>query len=229
MQKAVILLVEGKRAGQYTAVPALEKVGHVVKLCHTGSAAVKKLADLTPHLIIFNAATMRTNGSRTCRRLKRTKEELPLIHIRAFGEPEDQSAEADVYLEQPFTPRKLLNRVKDLLPIDHSEEETVRYGHISLYLSKKSVEVTGQGESRLTPKLTHLLEQFLRHPCKVLTRRELMQRVWKTDYIGDTRTLDVHIRWVREHIEKNPAKPKFLKTVRGKGYILTIPSNNKTK
>jgi DNA-binding response OmpR family regulator len=168
---------------------------------------------------------MRTNGARTCRRLKKNREDLPIIHVRAAGEPEDLEAEADVYLEQPFTPRKLLNRVKDLLPIDHAIEETVRYGHISLYLSKKSVDA-GQGENRLTPKLTHLLEQFMRHPRQVLTRRELMQRVWKTDYIGDTRTLDVHIRWVREHIEQNPAKPKFLKTVRGKGYILSIPSKN---
>jgi DNA-binding response OmpR family regulator len=225
MQKAVILLVEGKRAGQYTAVPAIEKAGHHLELCHTGSAAVKAINNMTPHLIIFNAATMRTNGARTCRRLKRNKEELPIIHIRAAGEPEDLTAEADVYLEQPFTPRKLLNRVKDMLPIDHSVEETVRYGHISLYLSKKSVDIAGKGESRLTPKLAHLLEQFLRHPCRVLTRRELMQSVWKTDYIGDTRTLDVHIRWVREHIEENPANPQFLKTVRGKGYILTIPPN----
>lgn len=223
MQKAVILLVEGKRAGQFTAVPALEKAGYELSTYHTGTAAVTALDIFTPHLIIFNAATMRTNGARTCRRLKRTKEDVPIIHVRGRGEPEDLTAEADVYLEQPFTPRKLLNRIKDLLPIDPTVEETVRYGHISLYLSKKSVEVAGKGESRLTPKLAHLLEQFLRHPHQVLTRRELMQSVWKTDYIGDTRTLDVHIRWVREHIELNPAKPEFLKTVRGKGYILAIP------
>jgi DNA-binding response OmpR family regulator len=223
MQKAVILLVEGKRAGQNTAVPALEKAGHAIKLCHTGTAAIKTLNALDPHLIIFNAASMRTNGARTCRRLKKNHEEIPIIHVRAAGELEDPETAADVYLEQPFTPRKLLNRVKDLLPIDHAVEETVRYGHISLYLSKKSVDA-GQGENRLTPKLAHLLEQFLRHPHQVLTRRELMQRVWKTDYIGDTRTLDVHIRWVREHIEKNPAKPKFLKTVRGQGYVLAIPA-----
>lgn len=229
MQKAVILLVEGKRAGQNTAVPALEKAGHTLKLCHTGTNAIKTLNNFEPHLIIFNAATMRTNGARTCRRLKRGWESLPIIHIRAAGEPEDTEAEADVYLEQPFTPRKLLNRVKDLLPIDHANEETVRYGHISLYLLKKSVEVTGKGENRLTPKLALLLEQFMRHPLQVLTRRELMQRVWKTDYIGDTRTLDVHIRWVREFIEEDPANPQFLTTVRGKGYILAIHQNNSEK
>lgn len=225
MQKAVILLVEGKRAGQNTAAPALEKAGFTLKLCHTGNSAVKALTNFTPHLIIFNAATMRTSGARTCRRLKRGEQTLPLIHIRAEGEPEALDAEADIYLEYPFTPRKLLNRVKDLLPVDHASEETVRYGHISLYLSKKSVEVEGKGESRLTPKLVHLLEQFLRNPCQVLTRRELMQSVWKTDYIGDTRTLDVHIRWVREYIEEDPARPLFLKTVRGQGYVLAIPPN----
>jgi two-component system, OmpR family, phosphate regulon response regulator PhoB len=226
MHKAVILLVEGKRAGQNTAVPALEKAGYVLELCHTGNAAVKTLTTFSPHLIIFNAATMRTNGARTCRRLKRNGQELPIIHIRAAGEPEELDAEADIYLEHPFTPRKLLNRVKDLLPVDHANEEIVRYGHISLYLTKKSVEIIGKGENRLTPKLTHLLEQFMRHPHQVLTRRELMQSVWKTDYIGDTRTLDVHIRWVREFIEENPAQPKFLKTVRGQGYVLAIPTEN---
>ncbi|MBK7895257.1 MAG: response regulator transcription factor [Candidatus Promineifilaceae bacterium] len=226
MQKAVILLVEGKRAGQNTVLLALEKAGHTIKLCHTGSIAIKTLKEFEPHLIIFNAASMRTNGSRTCRRLKKNREDLPIIHVRAAGEFQDDEAEADIYLEQPFTPRKLLNRVKDLLPIDHAVEETVQYGHISLYLSKKSVDA-GQGESRLTPKLAHLLEQFMRHPHQVLTRRQLMQEVWKTDYIGDTRTLDVHIRWVREYIEQNPARPKYLKTVRGKGYILAIPSIKK--
>ena len=225
MQKAVILLVEGKRAGQNTAVPALEKVGHTVKLCHTGTDAIKALKQFEPHLIIFNAASMRTSGARTCRRLKKKNEELPIIHIRAAGDRKDLEAEADVYLELPFTPRKLLNRVKDMLPIDHAVEEMVRFGHISLYLSKKSVDA-GQGENRLTPKLVHLLEQFMRHPHQVLTRRQLMQEVWKTDYIGDTRTLDVHIRWARENIEEDPARPRFLKTVRGKGYILLMPSDN---
>ncbi len=227
MQKAVILLVEGKRAGQFTAVPALEKTKHSLELCHTGSAAILTLNQLTPHLIIFNAATMRTSGARICRRLKKIAPKLPIIHVRGAGKPLDKAAGADVYLEQPFTHRKLLNRVRDLLPADHANEEIVRYGHITLYLTKKSVAIAGKGESRLTPKLTHLLEQFMRHPQQVLTRRELMQSVWKTDYIGDTRTLDVHIRWVREFIEENPAKPQFLKTVRGKGYFLSIPPKTK--
>ena len=135
----------------------------------------------------------------------------------------DRSTEADVYLQLPFTPRKLLNRVRALLPVDQVKEEIVRYGSISLYRTKRSVEVNGQGESLLTPKLADLLEEFIRHPNEVVTRRQLMIDVWKTDYIGDTRTLDVHIRWMRELIEEDPAKPTLLKTVRGKGYIFCVP------
>jgi two-component system phosphate regulon response regulator PhoB len=76
----------------------------------------------------------------------------------------------------------------------------------------------------LTPKLAQLLEEFIRHPNELVTRRQLMLNVWKTEYIGDTRTLDVHIRWVREQIEENPTKPQLLRTIRGKGYIFIMPS-----
>ena len=78
----------------------------------------------------------------------------------------------------------------------------------------------GQGEQRLTPKLAALLEEFLRHAGVLVTRRQFMHDVWHTDYIGDTRTLDVHIRWVRELIEEDPSDPRLLKTVRGQGFVL---------
>ena len=136
---------------------------------------------------------------------------------------EDPAAEADVYLEHPYTARKLLNRVRALLPADDINGEVVRCGPITLYLSKPSVEVPGKSECRLTPKLANLLEEFVRHPNEIISRRQLMQNVWNTDYIGDTRTLDVHIRWMREIIEVDPAKPELLKTVRGKGYVFCIP------
>jgi DNA-binding response OmpR family regulator len=130
---------------------------------------------------------------------------------------------ADVYLEQPFTGRKLLNRVRDLLPVDLNQEEIIRFGGILFYRSKRAVETVDKGEQRLTPKLALLLEEFLRHPNELVSRRQLMRNVWQTDYVGDTRTLDVHMRWVRECIEEDPSNPTFLRTVRGKGFILAIP------
>ena len=229
MQEAVILLVEAKRAGSASMMHALTKAGYELKIAYPGTAAYKLVQDCTPDLVVFDASSMRSNGSRSCRRLRRELgNNIPIIHSRASNEMEDLTAEADIYLAHPYTARKLLNRVRALLPADDVNGEVVRCGHITLYLSKPSVEVPGKSECRLTPKLANLLEEFVRYPNEIISRRQLMQNVWKTDYIGDTRTLDVHIRWMREIIEVDPAKPKILKTVRGKGYIFSIPPNEKT-
>lgn len=221
--RVTILIVEGKSGGDSLA-PALEGAGYEVSVFHTGTAAIASLEKTIPDLVVFDSSSMRSSGARTCRRLRKALGTKPIIHIRQESIAIDRSAEADVYLQLPFTPRKLFNRVRALLPVDQVKEEIVRYGHISLYRTKRSVEVNGQGESQLTPKLAELLEEFIRHPNEVVTRRQLMINVWKTDYIGDTRTLDVHIRWMRELIEEDPAKPALLKTVRGKGYIFCVPS-----
>ncbi|MFO7540754.1 MAG: response regulator transcription factor [Chloroflexota bacterium] len=222
MQEAHILLVEGRSAGEQSWAPALHKVGYTLCLAHTGTAAVDLLKTESPDLIIFDASTMRSSGSRSCRRLRRLLPDIPLIHSRSAKTPKDESIEADVYLARPYTSRKLLNRVRALLPADGSQEEVVRCGHLTFYRAKRSVDVNGQGEQQLTPKLAQLLEEFFRYPNQVISRRQLMQNVWNTDYVGDTRTLDVHIRWMREHIEADPAQPRLLRTVRGKGYIFNM-------
>ncbi len=217
-----VLLVEGQNAGRETLATMLQKASYETVTVRTGAEAQRWLEKNTPDLIIFDASTMRSNGVRNCRRLRRQAEHVPIIHSRANGEEEDRSAYADVYLERPFSPRKLLNRVRALLPVDYSKEEIVRYGRITLYRNKRSVDVAGRGEFSLTPKLALLLESFMRHPNQLLTRPELMQMVWDTDFVGDTRTLDVHIRWVRECIEDDPSQPLLLRTVRGQGYMLRI-------
>lgn len=224
----LVLLVEGHNAGRDSLRPMLLKPGYEVMVVHTGAEALDWLRDQarTPDLIVFDASTMRSNGVRNCRRLRRSVELIPIIHSRAGGEEEDRSAGADVYLERPFSARKLLNRTRALLPADSSREEIVRYGSITLFRSKRSVGVAGKGEFILTPKLALLLETFIRQPRTLLTRRQLMLDVWQTDFVGDTRTLDVHIRWVRECIENDPSRPELLKTVRGKGYVLSIPPPN---
>ncbi len=218
----LVLLVEGQNAGRETLATMLQKASYDTVTVRTGAEAQRWLEQNTPDLIIFDASTMRSNGVRNCRRLRRQAEHVPIIHSRAKGEEEDRSAFADVYLERPFSPRKLLNRVRALLPVDYSKEEIVRYGRITLFRNKRSVDVAGRGEFSLTPKLALLLESFMRHPNQLLTRPELMQMVWDTDFVGDTRTLDVHIRWVRECIEDDPSQPELLLTVRGQGYMLQI-------
>ncbi|MBE2202643.1 MAG: response regulator transcription factor [Anaerolinea sp.] len=223
MQNAVILLVEGEGAGDSSPTPALKKAGYSYEVVHTGAAAFAWIETHgQPDLVIFDSATMRSGGGRTCRRLRRLLGDKPIIHCRAAEMVEDISLGADVYLQHPYTPRKLLNRVRALLPADMMKEEIVCFGPIILYRSKSSIELLGRGEQHLTPKLAQLLEEFLRYPEEIIGRRQLMQNVWKTDYIGDTRTLDVHIRWIRECIEEDPSRPKLLQTVRGKGYIFRL-------
>ena len=225
----MIMLVEGKRVGDRSLEAAIVKAGYDVHVFHTGSAALDWSHDHTPDLIVFDGASMRSSGVRSCRRLRRALGETPIIHTRAAGDAKDTSAEADVYLMKPFTARKVLNRVRALLPADEYKEEIVRAGDLTLYRGKRSVDVAGRGEKRLTPKLVTLLETFLRHPNEVLSRRQLMHDVWNTDYVGDTRTLDVHIRWMREAIEDDPGDPKRLTTVRGVGYILRLPPLDRSK
>jgi DNA-binding response OmpR family regulator len=203
--------------------PALARAGMSVEVLSSGNEAVDWIEDQRPDLIVFDASTMRSNGARTCKRLRRALPDVPIIHCRKSGLAEDRSAEAEIYLARPFTARKLLNRIWTLLPADDLDEEIVRLGPLTFYCSKRSVDVEGQGEHRLTPKMAGLLEVFLRHPGQVVSRHTLMEVVWKTNYFGDTRTLDVHIRWLREIIEPDPAEPSLLTTVRGVGYILIVP------
>jgi DNA-binding response OmpR family regulator len=224
MREATVLLIEGKRAGNDTLSSALRKEKLLVCIFNTGSAAYSWVEKHEPDIVVFDASTMRSSGVRSCRRLRGALPDTPIIHCREEGELEDRSAEADIYLERPFTARKVLNRIKAVLPTDDWKQEIARAGDITFYPAKRSVDVNGQGEQRLTPKLASLLDVFLRNPNEILGREKLMHDVWDTDFMGDTRTLDVHIRWVREVIEEDPAKPVLLKTVRGKGYIFSVPA-----
>ncbi len=219
----IILLVEGFRKGHSPFAHSLQKAKFIVESVSTGREALDWVQGRTPDLIVVDASSMRSTGARTCRRLRGVNPDIPMIHCRPKGMANDPSIPADIYLVQPFTGRKLLNRVRDLLPVDLHKEEVVRLGSILFYRSKRSVELGDKGEQRLTPKLALLLEEFLRHPNELVSRKQLMRNVWHTDYVGDTRTLDVHMRWVREYIEKDPSNPVMLRTIRGKGFILTIP------
>lgn len=224
MKRSLILLVEGKSTGNISLVPALEKAGFWVKHVTTGQVAYHWVCNehQSPHLVIFDASTLRSNGARNCRRLRQCLPGVPIIYARSANQPIDAGMIAEVHLVRPFTARKILNRIHTLLPPKITEESMIRYGEITLYVDRCALEVNGRGEKRITPKLTRLLEEFLRHPNELISRIQLMQNVWQTSYLGDTRTLDVHVRWIREMIEADPSHPRYLTTVRGKGYILRL-------
>jgi DNA-binding response OmpR family regulator len=215
-----ILLVEGPRSGARSWAEALTKKGYTVTVAHTRRATRAQLRDLTPDLVIFDCRFLRFEALRLCRNLRDEETNLPLLVLLRERERAERGAGVNVYLREPFTARKLINRVKRLLPAQ--SDNVLRAGPLVLDLAQRTVS-RGRTNHRLTPKQTSLLEVFLRHPGQVLTRSFLMKQVWETDFVDDTRTLEVHIHWLRRTIEENPSRPVYLTTVRGIGYRFDIP------
>ena len=145
---------------------------------------------------------------------------VPVILVSPEGSRPDTASGATLTLMHPFTARKLLNRVARMLPGD--DKEVLKVGPIVLNQAQRKVRCLKK-EARLTPKEVKLLEMFLNSPGKLLTRKKLIKRVWNTEYMGDTRTLDVHMSWLRKAIEPDPKNPRFFRTVRGMGYRLDLP------
>jgi DNA-binding response OmpR family regulator len=218
--KARILWIEGKRADSPPFIPGVRKKGYTVEVVPTGTEALERLPDVDPDLVVLNAASMRTSGRRICHTLKEKNEELPILVITTRELSINGDPSVNVVLELPFTVRKLLNRIGPLLPGDG--ESMMHVGPLRLDLERRQVRCQGR-KGRLTPRLTSLLKILMEHAGEVLEREKLFRKVWKTEYIGDTRTLDVHISWLRQVIEEDPRNPRFLKTIRGVGYRLDVP------
>jgi DNA-binding response OmpR family regulator len=173
-------------------------------------------------LMVLDAISLRTPGERMSRELKDAYPKIPLIHLYPGKGSGDSVAE--ILMVAPITSKKLLNNVERL--IGRTEDQLLSCGPFSMNLNRRILTAFGH-ETELSPKLADLVELFLRHPNEVLDRKQLMESIWQTDYLGDTRTLDVHIRWVRQALEGAGKHPRRLKTVRGVGYQLEIPELNR--
>jgi DNA-binding response OmpR family regulator len=217
--KARILWIEGKRAESPPFVQGLRKKGYIVESVSSGGEALNLLPDFDPDLVVVNAASMRTSGKRICGSIRRKAAGVPILLTCEADDVNPGEGIADAVVAMPFTPRKLFNRIKQLLPGDG--ENILHVGPIRLDQGRKRVRCLGH-EATLTPRLTQLLKELMQHPGVVLERQHLFKNVWNTDYTGDTRTLDVHISWLRQAIEEDPRKPRFLITIRGVGYRLDV-------
>lgn len=217
--RATILWIEGKRADSPSFIPGLRKKGYAIDSVPTGKAALARIREADPDIVVVNAASMRTSGKRICQSIHQQMPDLPIIVIASPDHPLINGECTNVILNLPFTIRKLVNRIVPLLPAE--EENLVEAGPIKLDVERNQVQCE-EKEARLTPRLVSLLKILMRHPGEVLEREDLFRKVWNTEYTGDTRTLDVHISWLRRAIEEDPRNPHFLKTIRGVGYRLDI-------
>lgn len=221
MNSPTILLIESGRASAPSLAPVLEKKGYRVTVQHRADSALSAAQKNEPDLVVLDAASMQASGARMTRALGAGLNGVPILLVSPKGTDPESITGPDVVLVHPFTPRKLINRVARLLPGD--SRDLMEVGPIRLNLAQRTVRCLGR-ESRLTPKEARLLEVFLQNPGKLLTRASLIRQVWHTDYTGDTRTLDVHMSWLRRAIEPDPEHPRFLTTIRGVGYRLDLPA-----
>lgn len=217
--EAKLLWIEGKRAQDSQFIPSLRKKGCHIEVVSTGSDALRRLPDLNPHMVILNTASMRTSGVRICQSLHESANGVPVLVITAADESASSKLCAEVVLSLPFTTRKLVNRIRPYLPVN--QLDMLKAGPIQLDMERKQVFCEGR-QAVLTPRLAQLLKTFMERPGEALEREQLFRDVWNTEYTGDTRTLDVHISWLRQAIEESPRKPRYLKTIRGIGYRLDV-------
>lgn len=216
----MVLLVQAGGNAAFRA--ALERYGLEVVSVNSASEALDQVAQRVPDLAILEVP----NAEKLCRALRGMGSNLVVV-ISSDHSDECQSAAhamlsacADTYLPGSVSADELLSCVKTLLP-RHLLPELI-CGDLVLHLYSRTLYKRGM-PIRLNPKLTRLLQVLMERAGEVVLRRELMQQVWNTDYTGDTRTLDVHIRWLRRAIEDDPARPTYIQTVRGRGYRLVIP------
>lgn len=222
MTGVTVLLVESEKASAPSYAPALEKRGYNLTVAHSAADAIAQANGSEPAVAVVDAASLKTSGARMCRELRRSLDPIRILLIIDKKTSLDANNGADLVLQHPFTPRKLLNGVNRLMPA--GDGASLQVGPIKLNLAQRKVKC-GAREERLTPKQSKLLEVLMRHAGEIVTRKALIKQVWDTDYTGDTRTLDVHISWLRSVIEPNPLQPRYLQTLRGQGYRLESPDD----
>ena len=215
-----ILLVESRKSATEYLSPDLNDKGYNIVTAHARRDSLAIAQEELPAVIVLDAPSLRFSCRRFCKTLQEIELDIPVLMLLPEGEKIDRSIGARAYLHYPFSTNKLLRRITRLLP--SSNEKMLQVGDVTLNVEQQYV-VRGKRENHLTPKQTQLLEILMRHPGEVLSRAFLMKQVWKTDYLDDTRTLDVHIHWVRKAIEEDHKAPVYLQTVRKVGYRLTAP------
>ena len=237
-----ILVVDDEAVLVETIAYNLEQAGYQVTTAADGASALEVARRESPDLIILDIMLPEMDGLEVCRQLRRDSNTAltPIIMLTARGDEIDKvvglEVGADDYVTKPFGRRELLARVRALLrranpiledgnaqSISGETSQSQRPGRellagpLRIDLAGRRVNCRGK-ELELQPKQFDLLTYLARNRGTVLTRDQLLQNVWGYDYVGDTRTVDVHVRWLREKLEEDPANPKLIQTVRGVGY-----------
>jgi DNA-binding response OmpR family regulator len=230
--KDPILVVDDERMLVETISYNLGKEGYEVLCAYDGEAALEIAQSTELSLIVLDLMLPKLSGWEVCRALRQSQPagDVPILMLTARGEESDKilglELGADDYLVKPFGMRELLARIKALLrraaPPAAPATALLNVGPVQMDTERHEVRLTGRdgqsSEVKLSLKEFELLRALLEHAGRAMAREILLARVWGDDFYGDERTLDVHIRWLREKIEVLPSQPQHLLTVRGVGY-----------
>ena len=227
-----ILIVEDEIALQETLAYNLKKEGYIVETVGDGRSALEAARKLKPDLIVLDIMLPEMDGFEVARTLRKEMT-TGILMLTARDDEIDRvvglEVGADDYLTKPFSMRELVARVKAQLrrarllreelgkPVAETPHETLTFDNLVINLTRREVTLNNT-PMQLKPKEYELLLFLAEHRRQMLSREFILERVWGWDYIGDSRTVDVHVRWLRQKIEENSSEPKRIVTVRGGGY-----------
>ena len=222
-----LLVVEDDDSIRETVGEALRSEGYEVFTCSDGAEALGLLTAESGQqidLLVLDLMLPGLGGLDLCRELRQFNN-TPILVISARDSETDRvlglEVGADDYLVKPFGLRELVARCRALLRRSQQAPSVVPevFSHANLCLYVNECRVTRDGQDlNLSPKEYKILELFLQHPKRVWSRDQLLEKIWGIDFVGDTKTVDVHIRWLREKVEEQPSSPQLIRTVRGFGY-----------
>jgi len=222
-----VLIVEDEESLLFTLAHNLRREGYSVITASRGDDGLKLAREKNPDLIVLDIMLPGIDGMQVCRLLRRDTQ-VPIIMLTALGGEGDRVAGLDIgaddYMAKPFGMRELMARIRALLRRTgpRAEPDAGPTAIISgdLEADRERHEIRRSGKVlKLKPKEYELLLFFLQHPGRVFSREQILDEVWGYDFYGGPRTVDVHIRWLRQKIEPDPAKPSRLRTARGSGYL----------
>ena len=225
-----ILIVEDESSFSEALEFLLKKEGFEITVAVNGQEAIDKFESDLPDLVLLDLMIPAISGTEVCR-LIRSQSQVPIIMVTAKDSEVDKvvglELGADDYVTKPYSSRELLARINAVLrrqgTTDNSipSEEVLTLGNLEMDFAKHVFRKNGVNIA-LPLREFELLEFLIRNSGRVLTRNQIIDRVWGSDYFGDTKTLDVHIKRLRAKIEEDPANPKIIHTIRGLGYKLEI-------
>jgi len=229
-----ILLVEDEESIAEPFARALERNGFTTTIARSGAEAMRLVRELQPDVVLLDLALPDLNGRDVCRGL-RAESDVPIIMVTASGTVTDRvvglELGADDYVVKPFATTEVVARIRAVLRRGRGElaqAGRLAVGRLSLDLDARRVWL-GDDELELTRKEFDLLARLARDAGRVVTRESLMSDVWDINWFGSTKTLDVHIAWLRRKLGDDPASPSYIHTVRGVGFRFCAPEEHSRK